>query len=129
MHCRHVNTIYKQMLVSRFLGSLLIDFLKAFDTVDHTILITELRKFYDLSDSVVIWFSDYLQIDSGKSAPQNIKCGVPQSSILGLTLFTLCINDLMLHTNFFEPVLFADDTNLFVRRKISIGHHLKLMKI
>ena len=79
---------------------------------------------YNFSDSSVFWFSSYLssrkqyvQLDSVKSPESEIFCGVPQGSILGPTLFIMYINDLMLNTQFFEPILFADDTNLFIKSR------------
>ena len=89
------NKCFKALNDSECVLRIFIGFSRAFDTVDHTILITKLRKFYDFSDSAVHGFliilktRQIVQIDSVKSAPQNIKCGVPQGSFLGLTLFIL----------------------------------------
>ena len=74
-------------------------------------------EFYDLSDSVASWFSDYLESSLSQIRPLKHQSGVAQGSIVGPTLFLLYINDLMLHANSFEPIIFADDTNLFAKSK------------
>ena len=74
---------------------------KAFDTVDHRIL---LAKFY-LSRR-----PQYNEIGPKKSSMRSIEFGVPQGSIMGPLLFILYINDLTLETSDIKPILYADAT-------------------
>ena len=100
-------------------GVVLVDFKKAFDLVDHQILINKL-EIYGIKDDALMWFDTYLTnrkqqvtINNSKSDFQHISCGVPQGSILGPLLFLLFINDLPLYTNNVFTDLYADDTTLY----------------
>ena len=105
-------------------GSVVLDFRKTFDLVDHSILIDKLLL-YKCKGSDLNLFSSYLQsrqqvIDSGQglSKPADIKTGVPQGSILGPTLFLKkFINDLPLHMEYCEIDLFADNATYHVNGK------------
>ena len=104
-------------------GSVFLDFRKAFDLVDHSILINKL-SLYKCQGPDLNLISSYLQsrqqvIDSGKglSTPAYIKSGVPQGSILGPTLFLIFINDLPLHMEYCDIDLFADDATFTLTGK------------
>ena len=91
---------------------------KAFDTVDHQILLAKLNH-YRMRGVSNDWFksylsnhSQYVSINGSKSGLAAINCGVPQGSVLGPLLFLLYINDLNQAIKFCKVHHFADDTNL-----------------
>ena len=100
-----------------------IDFSKAFDTINHQILISKLENL-GFSSPCLRWFSNYftdrsqvVTIDNYSSRSCKLTVGVPQGSILGPTLFLIYINDLCSCFKYLKPILYADDTNLFYQSK------------
>ena len=88
--------------------SFFLDFSKAFDSVNHNILLDKL-KFYGIRGVPHNWFKSYLSNRSVSSSVENIQYGVPQGSNLGPVLL---INDFPSCPNFRKFNLFADDSTL-----------------
>ncbi|XP_057292368.1 uncharacterized protein LOC130618404 [Hydractinia symbiolongicarpus] len=109
--------------------AIFLDFAKAFDTVNHRILIQKLN-FYGVRGLALDWFSSYLtnrtqcvSVKNSNSHFINIENGVPQGSVLGPLLFLLYINDIVTASPVLQFYLFADDT--VYSSRIKTDKHLK----
>ena len=95
-----------------------LDIKKAFDTVNHEVLLNKLNC-YGVSDKELLFVSSYLQsrtqfcsINGYQSTPKKVIRGVPQGSILGPLLFIIYMNDLPAYVQDANITMYADNTSL-----------------
>ena len=95
-----------------------LDFKKAFDTVDHAVLLAKV-SLYGIEESAYDWFKSYLEngihksvVNGSLSKVCSLSCGVPQGTILGPLLFLIYINDLPNCLSFCQPGMCAGDTHI-----------------
>ena len=99
-------------------GVVFIDLKKAFDTIDHQIMLQKLRN-YGIDQMSLTWFESYLtnrtqkcRVNDQLSNSAPVTCGVPQGYYLGPILFLIYINYLPNCLNHAIPRMFADDTSI-----------------
>ena len=118
------DDIIKAMNKSEVTLSILIDYSKAFDTIDHQTLVKTLVNLNFGESSIRIFMSylseryQYVQVDDKSSSLLPIHFGVPQGSILGPVLFNLYVTELSEQLTS-SSIQYADDTTLYRHSKIS----------
>ena len=119
-HLVLIDKIIDALENNEFAIGVFLDFSKAFDTVDHSILLNKMEH-YGIRGTPLKWIQSYLtdryqytSFNGASSQHKLVSCGVPQGSVLGPLLFLLYVNDLALVSPRLFTILFADDTNMFI---------------
>lgn len=135
-----VDMICNKLSEKQMVGAIFLDLKKAFDTIDHNILLNKLNIFgvgpnsLDLLADFLNNRRQYVVVDSSKSEIKVNNIGVPQGSILGPLLFLMYINDISCLPIRGKLIMFADDCSLFYPDsnissiKQSIGHDLVILE-
>ena len=119
----HITQITEEVEKNSQVAAAYLDIRKAFDSVDHKILLRKLAN-CGIRGFMLAWFKSYLcgrkqriKIGNIRSSWRDIKAGVPQGSVLGPILFLIYVNDLLKLTLHGTLYSFADDTALVCARR------------
>ncbi len=110
-----IDRITQQMDNGETPFNVYLDLSKAFDTLDHNILMEKLKHYGVRNTLIENYLSNrqqYVEIEGKKSAMSTIMTGVPQGSILGPLLFIIYMNDISFASDLFNAIIYADDSTL-----------------
>ena len=114
----HVEHIFQCLNSGEEVDVVYLDYAKAFDKVDHKILLAKLEK-YGIRGKFFNWIKEFLTnreqtvvVEGHKAATKPVESGVPQGTVLGPILFILDVNDIYLILQSAKGLSFADDTKL-----------------
>uniref|UniRef100_A0A8C6TXT2 Reverse transcriptase domain-containing protein n=1 Tax=Neogobius melanostomus TaxID=47308 RepID=A0A8C6TXT2_9GOBI len=121
--CYFMESIKSSLDTGKVVGAVFLDLRKAFDTVNHLVLLSKLKQ-YNLSINTLSWIKSYLaghaqcvRVSEAVSPLRECTMGVPQGSILGPLLFSLYINDLPSVCDDVDVQMYADDTVIYTDGK------------
>ena len=130
---QHYDSILQNYNSGAETDVLYLDFAKAFDKVDHNLLIAKLQ-IYGIQGKLLDWIRSFLRdrsqivtVDGFHSVEKPVLSGIPQGSVLGPILFIIYVNDLHFHIQNCKSSAFADDTK--IQRKITKVGDMEIVNV
>ena len=117
----HLSEIWRTAIDANKVGAAaFVNFRNAFDCVSHAILLHKLNSQFGVQGSLLSWLTDYLtdrtqfsEVNCQHLTVLIVTCGIPQDSVLGLTLFALHTGDLPSAVTSGSVFMYADDTTVY----------------